>query len=225
MKPRRTSKHQPEQVPGRNLTRREFIPRVTAAALGAGVLLNPDGSSSSVNNMKYRKLGKTGVSISEIGFGSHLTPQNMGDPQARAAQIRKGLELGINLFDIYEHKYHQFGLMSQVLNPVRQDVVLSLVQVWRPTTSLEEVEYALKTFDTDVIDLYRLYTDASRSKRERENRLEGLQQAKKTGQDQGYRVEYSRSEDDGRDAADLPGTGLPDVPLQLPAPEILPCRL
>ncbi len=181
MKSRRASEHRPEQVPGRGLTRREFIPRVTAAALGAGVLLSPDRSSGSVDSMKYRKLGKTGVSISEIGFGSHLTRQNLGDPRVRAAQIRKGLELGINLFDIYEHKYHQFGLMSEVLGPVRQDVVLSLVQVWRSTSALEEVEHALKIFDADVIDLYRLYTDGNGSKRDRETRLEGLQQAKEQG--------------------------------------------
>ena len=103
MKFRQTSRHRPERVAGGGLTRREFIPRVTVAALGAGILLNPDSSSGSVDNMKYRKLGKTGVSISEIGFGSHLTRHNMGDPRVRTAQIRKGLELGINLFDIYEH--------------------------------------------------------------------------------------------------------------------------
>jgi aryl-alcohol dehydrogenase-like predicted oxidoreductase len=137
--------------------------------------------------MKYRKLGKTGISVSEIGFGSHLSRQNMGDPKARTAQIRKGLELGINLFDIYEHGYRQFGPMSEILGPVRQDVVISLVAVYpsemeyEQSGILQEVEFALKTFDTDVIDLYRLYVSDCASKSSVDARLRSLQRAKEQG--------------------------------------------
>ncbi len=45
--------------------------------------------------MKYRTLGRTGISFSEIGFGSHVAWDKLDDEEGRTAQIRKGLELGI----------------------------------------------------------------------------------------------------------------------------------
>ena len=168
------------------MTRREFFPKAAAAAIGAGALLSTEelvrrGSafaSPAVNSeaksnsggMEYRTLGKTGISVSEIGFGSHLDPDKMGDPEGRAAIIRKGLEGGINLFDIYDHTYHQFELMSEVLGPVRQDVVISLVAIG---DTMAEIERALTTFNTDYIDLYRYVG--------RPGHLDVLQQAKEQG--------------------------------------------
>ena len=46
----------------------------------------------------------------------------MSDPELCAAQIRAGLERGINLLDIYEHSYHQPSPRSKVLEPMRRDV-------------------------------------------------------------------------------------------------------
>ena len=82
------------------LTRRSFIPRMTAATLGAGALLGSMGNSAPVNSassgMKYRTLGRTGISVSEIGFGSHVARDKFDDEEGRTAQIRGGLELGNN---------------------------------------------------------------------------------------------------------------------------------
>ena len=188
MKSKLSSRSRPRQQAGKNISRREFIPRMMTAALGAGALLHSgmllarqQAAATPPGTMKYRTLGKTGISISEIGFGSHLTPQNMNDPQTRAAQIRGGLELGINLFDVYEHGYHQFAPLSEVLEPVRQDVVLSLVTVWNRKQTMEEVEFALETFKTDVIDLYRIYWEPSMGRDEVEIRFQILQQAKEEG--------------------------------------------
>ena len=169
------------------ITRREFFPKAAATAIGAGALLSgqvPGASISSAaatDGVRYRMLGKTGISVSEIGFGSHLDDDKMGDPQGRAAVIGKGLEYGINLFDIYDHQYHQFELMSEVLEPVRQDVVISLVAMWNRDQTMEEVEYALSTFKTDVIDLYRIYWEPSMGPEEVETRFRILQQAKEQG--------------------------------------------
>lgn len=182
--------HRPQFVDGKNLTRREFFPRIAAAALGAGTLLSPGalmGSSlsptvSPLVNSKVsgqRLLGKTGISVSEIGFGSHLDSENRSDPKGRAEQIRKGLELGINLFDIYNHGTHAaFELMSDVLGPVRQDIILSLVSVWKQSETMEEVEFALDSFNTDYIDLYRIYSESANNIG---RRYEELQKAKDQG--------------------------------------------
>lgn len=178
-------------VSGVALTRREFIPKVAAAVLGAGAWFNPRrllaedraqlASASGSEGMRYRSLGKTSIRVSEISFGSHLTDANRLNPQERAAQINKGLELGINLFDIYEHTYQQFGPMSEVLGPVRQQVLLSLVTVWDKKQVGQEVDYALQTFNTDVIDLYRIYMDTGTPRGDVETRFGALQQAKKAG--------------------------------------------
>lgn len=181
------------------MTRREFLARVAAGAVGAGAVLGGGVASTSptVRNvgmasseMRYRELGRTGIRISDLGFGSHLDRKNMNDPEGRAGQIRKGLDLGINLFDIYEHSYHQFGLMSEVLGPVREDCVISLVSVsiWQKGAPdrerakravLAEVEESLTTFHTDAIDLYRLVSTTNRA--EVEVTFLALQEAKQQG--------------------------------------------
>ena len=167
------------------LTRRSFIPRMTAATLGAGALLGSMGNSAPVNSassgMKYRTLGRTGISVSEIGFGSHVARDKLDDEEGRTAQIRRGLELGITLFDIYEHSYGQFGLMSEVLGPVRQDVVISLVAVWGGNRVMDEIDFALETFNTDVIDMYRIYTSTSSNRGAIETSIQTLQRAKDQG--------------------------------------------
>jgi len=84
-------------------------------------------------HMRYRTLGKTGISVSEVSFGSHLKRVNVENPERRRKQIELGIEKGINLFDIYEHSYKQYAPMSEALGGVRDEVVLSLVTVWRAT--------------------------------------------------------------------------------------------
>lgn len=166
------------------LTRREFFPRAAAVAVGAGAMLRATTSGAAqTGGMKYRLLGQTGISLSEIGFGSHLDPANLADPTARAKQIRRGLELGINLFDIYDHSYHQFAPMSAMLAPVRDRVVISLVSVWPKDNTMAEIDHALKVFGTDTIDLYRFYAggnDAA-SIDMAEARLTDMQRAKEQG--------------------------------------------
>lgn len=171
-----------------SLTRREFIPKMAAALFGAGALLSPQRllaravqDTAGTAGMKYRTLGKTGIRVSAIGFGSHLNDVVLSNPVARANHIRKGLELGITLFDIYDHGIHQFAPMSEILGPVRQEVVISLVAMWHQSQVRQEVDYALKTFGTDYIDLYRIYMETDTPRDEVEIRYQALQQARQEG--------------------------------------------
>jgi aryl-alcohol dehydrogenase-like predicted oxidoreductase len=165
------------------VTRRDFIRKVTATALGTEALLAAAARSQTPDptSMGYRMLGQTGISVSELGFGSHVNRRNMDDPETRAGQIRRGLELGINLFDIYDHSYHQFELMSEVLEPVRQDVVISLVTVGPASLVMREIEFALETFKTDTIDLFRAFVWDTVNLNDLEMRIETLQQARAQG--------------------------------------------
>ncbi|MBC8235447.1 aldo/keto reductase [bacterium] len=131
-------------------------------------------------NMQYRTLGKTGISVSEVSFGSHLKKFNVENPEHRRKQIEIGIEKGINLFDIYEHSYKQFDPMSKALDYVRNEVVISLVTVWRAVDEvMDEVESSLRVFKRDYIDLYRVVLGGNWD--DSEQRLATLMKAKEQG--------------------------------------------
>lgn len=130
--------------------------------------------------MQYRDLGRTGIKVSEVSFGSHLTRVNAENPEVRAKQIHAGLDQGINLFDIYEHSYKQFGPMSAALSDVIDKVVISLVTVWRAADEVaDEVEYALDMFNREYIDLYRVVLQGNWE--DTDPRMEALLKAKEQG--------------------------------------------
>jgi aryl-alcohol dehydrogenase-like predicted oxidoreductase len=132
--------------------------------------------------MHYRKLGKTGLTVSEIGFGAWAiggpsgasgTPLGWGktsDDESLAA-IRRARELGVTFFDTADS--YGFGrsesLLGIVLSRKREDVVIATkVGVARDADgrlrkdfSREHIQYAvdgsLKRLRTDYIDLYQLH--------------------------------------------------------------------
>jgi predicted aldo/keto reductase-like oxidoreductase len=104
-------------------------------------------------------LGKTGIQVSRLGFGSHLKPDLIAKPEYRDKMIKLGFEGGINTYDVYDHGgYKQFAPMGKSLRDFRKDAVVSLCVVKRDEEMQDEIDGALKTFYTDYIDLYRLYT-------------------------------------------------------------------
>ncbi len=139
------------------------------------------GEINKTGNMQYRRFGKTGMQVSEVSFGSHLKKTNVEDRAGRRKQIEAGIEKGINLFDIYEHSYQQFEPMSEALAYVRDEVIISLVTVWRAADEvLDEVEYALDVFKRDTIDLYRVVL-SKRDWDDSEERLNTLAKAREQG--------------------------------------------
>ena len=91
-----------------------------------------------------------------------------------------GIDQGLTLFDIYEHSYQQFAPMSEALSQVRDRAVISLVTVWRQADEvMDEVEYALRVFKRDTIDLYRLVFGGNWD--DSEQRLQALVKAREQG--------------------------------------------
>lgn len=133
--------------------------------------------------MQYRTLGRTGIRVSEIGFGAWAiggtaeasgTPLGWGkssDDDSLAA-IRRARELGVNFFDTADS--YGFGrsesLLGIVLSRHRQDVIIATkVGVVRgPAGELRKdfskqhifnaVDGSLKRLRTDYIDLYQLHS-------------------------------------------------------------------
>jgi aryl-alcohol dehydrogenase-like predicted oxidoreductase len=132
--------------------------------------------------MHYRKLGKTDLKVSEIGFGAWAiggaadaggTPLGWGranDDESLAA-IRRARDLGVTFFDTANS--YGFGrsesLLGIVLSRKRQDAVIATkVGVVRDADgrvrkdfSLEHIMHAvdgsLRRLRTDYIDLYQLH--------------------------------------------------------------------
>jgi voltage-dependent potassium channel beta subunit len=122
--------------------------------------------------MNYRRLGKAGVKVSEIGFGNWLTHGEGGvSDDAASACVRRAFELGINFFDTAD-KYRR-GLAEEVfgreLKPFRrQDLVLA-TKLYLPMSEnvndrglsrkhiFESAHNSLRRLQTDYIDLYQCH--------------------------------------------------------------------
>jgi voltage-dependent potassium channel beta subunit len=122
--------------------------------------------------MNYRRLGKAGVKVSELGFGNWLTHGEGGvsDDVARAC-VRRAFELGINFFDTAD-KYRR-GVAEEVYGRElkvfrRQDLVLGTKVFLKMSENVndrglsrkhifEGVHNSLRRLQTDYIDLYQCH--------------------------------------------------------------------
>src|SRR4051794_2562391 len=123
--------------------------------------------------MEYRKLGKTGITISEIGFGSWAIGGDAWGPVDDATSIaamERALELGITLIDtadVYGDGRSE-TLVGRVIKGRRGKVVVSTKgglighhrdpkrePVYdRPEKVLAALDASLKRLDTDYVDVY-----------------------------------------------------------------------
>jgi aryl-alcohol dehydrogenase-like predicted oxidoreductase len=120
--------------------------------------------------MKTRRLGKSGLEVSEIGFGCMGISFAYGKPmekEAALALLREAFESGVTFFDTAE-AYGPFAneeLVGEALAPIRDKVVIATKFGFqngdstagmdsRPERSREVAEASLKRLKTDRIDLF-----------------------------------------------------------------------
>lgn len=119
--------------------------------------------------MKHRTLGKSGLEVSEIGFGCMSLPA--ADTDA-VRILRRALDEGVTLFDtadLYDHGRNE-AVVGRALKGRRAQVVLAtkVGNRWRadgsgwdwvPSRSyiLDAVHDSLRRLGTDYIDLYQLH--------------------------------------------------------------------
>lgn len=137
------------------MERRDFI-KGSLATLGLGVLggraeslaQNPED----IRIQRYVPLGRTGMQISDISFGSSRTE----DP----AVVRHAFEKGINYFDTAEgyKDGRSEEAIGEALEKVRDQVYLASKVRCMPDTSQAELmhslETSLKRLRTDYVDVY-----------------------------------------------------------------------
>lgn len=111
--------------------------------------------------MRYTTLGKTGLSVSSLGFGCMRLPMKDGrvDRTLSTPMLQKAVELGVNFFDTaigYCDSDSQ-AAVGEALESVRSKVVISTknhlhsadTKTWRA-----QLENSLRFLRTDYIDLY-----------------------------------------------------------------------
>jgi aryl-alcohol dehydrogenase-like predicted oxidoreductase len=124
--------------------------------------------------MKYRKLGNTGLIVSEVALGSMQFggKMNMGnlDQEDTSRMVKLALDHGINFIDTAD--VYSLGesetLLGNALKGVRNEIVLA-TKVRLPMGSnfnhsgatrvniMREIESSLRRLQTDYIDLYQVH--------------------------------------------------------------------
>lgn len=136
-------------------TRRTFLGGCAGALLNAAPEYQRGG-------MVYRRLGRTGMDVSLLSFGSHTDPRDrikvarnktVLTPEGqvrRDRMIDRAFDLGVNLLDVYESE-GQWEPAAKLVRGKRDKVLISLAHEVRR----EDLERAAKLFGH--IDLYRAH--------------------------------------------------------------------
>ena len=123
--------------------------------------------------MKYRKVGKSGLKISEIALGSWLTYGEKVDTSTGEACLQAALDAGVNFIDSAEiyakGKAEQFiGEFLQKGTVDRDDLVISSKTFWPMSENINRwglsrknlmrsIDGTLKRLQTDYVDIYYMH--------------------------------------------------------------------
>ena len=118
--------------------------------------------------MHYRRLGRTGLKVSEISLGAWLTFGNQIDEQTAIDLVHAAYEHGINFFDnadVYANGQAEVVMGKAIKNMQRETLVISSKVFW-PTFPgpngrglsrkhiFESIHASLRRLGTDYVDLY-----------------------------------------------------------------------
>ncbi|MBU8933628.1 MAG: aldo/keto reductase family protein [candidate division Zixibacteria bacterium] len=118
--------------------------------------------------MKYRRVGRSGLKISEIALGGWLTYGGTVAEQTAGPIIRAAIEAGVNYIDLAD--IYSKGAAETIVGHVikdfqRSDLVISSKLFWPMSENIndrglsrkhimESVEATLKRLNTDYLDIY-----------------------------------------------------------------------
>jgi 1-deoxyxylulose-5-phosphate synthase len=119
--------------------------------------------------MRYKRLGRTGLKVSEICLGT-MTFGSQADEQASRAIVRRALDAGVNFFDtanVYNAGVSE-EFTGRALKDVRRDIVLATKvhgkmgpgpndQGQSRKHIMDAIEQSLRRLGTDYIDLYQVH--------------------------------------------------------------------
>lgn len=124
--------------------------------------------------MRYRRLGRTGLMVSEVGFGAlaigGLDWGQVDDADSLAA-LRRAFELGVNFFDTADlyGRGHSEELIGRAFAGERPHVLIATkagydfeasdppLQRFEPGYLRASLENSLRRLNTDYVDLFQLH--------------------------------------------------------------------
>jgi aryl-alcohol dehydrogenase-like predicted oxidoreductase len=121
--------------------------------------------------MEYRRLGSTGMYVSEISYGNWITHGSQVEQENAIACVKTALDLGITTFDtadVYANTKAE-KVLGKALKGVRRESYELFTKVYWPTGSgkndrglsrkhiMESCHASLKRLGTDHIDLYQAH--------------------------------------------------------------------
>ena len=121
--------------------------------------------------MKYRRLGKSGVKVSEVSLGSWLSYGGTVEDNSATACINRAYELGINFFDtanVYRRGEAEKVVGKALANYPRDSYVLATKGFWPMGDGpndrglsrkhiTEQVHASLKRLNVEYIDLWQCH--------------------------------------------------------------------
>ena len=106
--------------------------------------------------MEYRILGKTGLSVSRMGFGG--IPIQKIDAAGTRVLMEKLRAAGINYIDTARGYTVSESYLGEALEGIRQDFILATKSMARDKAGMaKDIDISLGNLRTDYIDLYQVH--------------------------------------------------------------------
>ena len=106
--------------------------------------------------MNYRILGKTGLKVSEVGFGGIPIIRLQTDEAVKV--LKQAFDCGITFYDTANAYHDSEDKIGRALHGVRDQVVIATKSGRRDAAGImEHLEKSLRMLQTDYIDLYQLH--------------------------------------------------------------------
>lgn len=109
-----------------------------------------------MSSVRYRKLGRTGIKVSVIGFGG-IPIQRVTEEDASII-VNKALDLGINFFDTARGYTDSEAKLGAALIKRRKEAVIATKSMSRTGEGMAaDIQKSLEALRTDFIDIYQLH--------------------------------------------------------------------
>src|SRR5947209_6996480 len=121
--------------------------------------------------MEFRRLGRSGLMVSEIAYGNWITHGSQVEADQATACVRAALDCGVTTFDtadVYAQTRAE-SVLGSALAGVRRESIELCTKVYWPTGTgpndrglgrkhlLESCHASLRRLGTDYVDLYQAH--------------------------------------------------------------------
>jgi aryl-alcohol dehydrogenase-like predicted oxidoreductase len=140
--------------------------------------------------MEKRRLGKTDMDVSVLGFGGSEIGYERASPETVAELLNSALDAGLNVIDTAECYYNSEELIGQTVSGRRKDFYLFTKcghphgmesgANWSKDSILKSIERSLDRLKTDRLDLVQLHS-CSESELRKGEVIDALQTARERG--------------------------------------------